>query len=93
MTQKVIERDNDTCQHTYAFDFEMVRNSNNFCLESNFSSNFEQSQNFRTKNMEGQIALELSCSSNHGAVLPGVGWRFSYRELASPGIPSFERVT
>ena len=48
---------------------------------------------FGQKNMEVQIALELSCSSKHGAVLPGIGWRFSYRELASPGIPSFERVT
>ena len=33
----------------YAFDFEMAQNSNHFCLELNFSSNFEPSQFFRAK--------------------------------------------
>ena len=33
----------------YAWDPEIAQNSNYFCLEFNFSSNFELSQDFRAK--------------------------------------------
>ena len=36
----------------YVYDFEIAQNSNHFCIALNFSSNFEPSQNFRTKKSE-----------------------------------------
>ena len=36
----------------YACDPEMAQNSNYFCLEFNFSSNFELSQDFQAKKSE-----------------------------------------
>ena len=47
-----------TCQnsemaHFFKFEnSEMAQNTNHFCLEFNFSSNSEPSQNFRTKKSE-----------------------------------------